>query len=340
MELNCKSKRISYIDTLRGCCIILMIMGHIGFSRYFDWYIHMFHMPIWFFISGYFYKDKDVTLNQIVRKKIKGLIIPYLIWGVIQYFLWFLIAKVDSENIFEPLKNLLWINTNKIMPIAGALWFLTCLFFAEIIFTILKKKIFNDKVLCVVVMAIAFFGNLYTTIFNERLPWAIDTSFVAVGMLYLGYIFKNSNTIVCKKLLNLPRKICFVLFIVNGGLCFINGYINMRTGMYGIIPLFWLNALVATVILWNFSKYLSQYENNSIVQKIVAGLQNIGKYSIIYLCLNQLFILIASLLVDTTPLKNVFWFIKSIFIFICAVSGLIISASFIKNTKIIKLFGY
>lgn len=65
-----KTSRVEYIDILKGIGIILMIMGHIGFSGIFDFYIHAFNMPLFFFVSGYLYKTKtekkykDIVLGK------------------------------------------------------------------------------------------------------------------------------------------------------------------------------------------------------------------------------------------------------------------------------------
>lgn len=40
--------RINYIDIFRSFGIIAMIMGHIGFGQAFDYFIHAFHMPMFF----------------------------------------------------------------------------------------------------------------------------------------------------------------------------------------------------------------------------------------------------------------------------------------------------
>ena len=52
------SKRLEEIDILKSIGIILMVMGHIGFSGIFDHYIHSFHMPMFYIISGFLYKKQ------------------------------------------------------------------------------------------------------------------------------------------------------------------------------------------------------------------------------------------------------------------------------------------
>ena len=53
------NKRISYIDSLRGVAMILVVIGHLIQNNYSDAYhnsifnvIYSIHMPLFFFISG------------------------------------------------------------------------------------------------------------------------------------------------------------------------------------------------------------------------------------------------------------------------------------------------
>lgn len=62
-------KRIEYVDIYRGIGIILMIMGHIGFGGKFDIWIHAFHMPMFFFISGFLHKEKMMDMKTFLKKK-------------------------------------------------------------------------------------------------------------------------------------------------------------------------------------------------------------------------------------------------------------------------------
>jgi len=334
-----KTSRIEYVDILRGMAVIFMLMGHIGGQAYIDRYIHMFHMPVWFFISGFLFRDKGDTFKVITRKKAKTLILPYFVWGLIQYPFWIIFARNYGKNVLEPVKNLFWINTNLLMPIAGALWFLTCLFFAELIFIVIRRTIKNNKILFVSVAAIAALGNAFTSIFSFRLPWAIDASFVAVGLLYVGnYFSTHRNDKYVSYLLNLPKKICFVIFVINGIMCFINGYINMRIGMYGFILLFWVNAIMSILVYWNFSKYLSE-SRWKLTVKWNDWLKQIGRNSIVYLCLNQLVILAFDLLLKSYGFTNLNWCLRGILILSGTLIILNYIETFVMNTKLKVLFG-
>lgn len=76
------SNRISQIDIAKGICIFLMVLGHSSIPRFADDFIHAFHMPFFFFISG-------VTTNfntekwQFAKKKTLFLLLPFIVYGLL-----------------------------------------------------------------------------------------------------------------------------------------------------------------------------------------------------------------------------------------------------------------
>lgn len=60
------NKRNDTYDIVKGIAIILMVIGHSGCPYYLKNYIYLFHMPIFYFVSGYFFNEK--YLNIIKRK--------------------------------------------------------------------------------------------------------------------------------------------------------------------------------------------------------------------------------------------------------------------------------
>lgn len=76
-----RKSRMDYIDLYRAFGIILMVMGHIGFGGKFDKFIHAFHMPMFFFISGFFYKEKNIDIKKYTVDKAKKLLTPYFVFG-------------------------------------------------------------------------------------------------------------------------------------------------------------------------------------------------------------------------------------------------------------------
>lgn len=79
-------ERIEYIDFFRGVGITLMVMGHMafgglqGFGDLVEKYIHSFHMPMFFIISGYFYQKKANWIS-FVKGKMRTIMLPYIAFG-------------------------------------------------------------------------------------------------------------------------------------------------------------------------------------------------------------------------------------------------------------------
>ena len=49
-------KRIDFVDLAKGCCIILVVIGHCGVSKNIPGY-EIVRMPLYFILSGLFFKD-------------------------------------------------------------------------------------------------------------------------------------------------------------------------------------------------------------------------------------------------------------------------------------------
>lgn len=101
------TKRIDYIDALKGFAILLVVMGHVLAGYYPSWkdaldanaqgmilwrIIYSFHMPLFMFCSGFvFYKTKDFfslkNTTSLISKRFNGLIVPYFVMGFIYYLL-------------------------------------------------------------------------------------------------------------------------------------------------------------------------------------------------------------------------------------------------------------
>ncbi len=61
--------RLKWIDLTKFFAIYLMIVAHLGTWPVFDKWIHAFHMPIFFFVSGYWFDEKRVSgLKKVITK--------------------------------------------------------------------------------------------------------------------------------------------------------------------------------------------------------------------------------------------------------------------------------
>lgn len=294
-------KREEYIDLYRGIGVILMVMGHMKFMYgpngagqaifgAFDQYIHAFHMPMFFFLSGFCHRKSNVSIGLLIIKQAKKLLVPYLAFGTVQYILW----RLYIGDSIDPLINLVWVNTDG-LAIAGAIWFLTALFFVILFYGMIERFITNLYLQAVLVVIVSLFGCLLPKITSIRLPYAIDVAFVGLGFYFLGYILKNNkdrNTV--SRVMNPNIIVLIILSIINVFLIMCNNSVNMRTAKYDFIPLFWINAVLAIIIGMRLCKLICDKFTDSIFRKCINEVSDIGKNGLIYVCINQLIITISA----------------------------------------------
>lgn len=185
-------RRIELIDFLRGGAMILVLLHHSGFP--FGKWILAFHMPLFFILSGYTEAVKSNRSQQqfakFLLKKVKRLIVPYFLFENINLLIWYIRCLVLGKTIrvVSPLISiLLCINTDAYNGLCGRLWFLPCMFVSSIFFYLCKRYISNHQGL-ICVTGICFFVSWITfKLIPGRLPFTIDTAFMATAFLLVGY---------------------------------------------------------------------------------------------------------------------------------------------------------
>lgn len=83
-------ERVSYIDYIRAIGIVLMVLAHIPLSSAFVHYVHGFHMPLFFIVSGYCYRGRHL------KKTIKKLLVPYFFF--LQWHICYGLLRCDRSH--------------------------------------------------------------------------------------------------------------------------------------------------------------------------------------------------------------------------------------------------
>ncbi|WP_026506366.1 acyltransferase family protein [Butyrivibrio sp. MC2013] len=274
-------KRVGYVDTFRGIGIILMIIGHVGFWGTFSYFFHAFHMPMFFFVTGYFWKKEEIS--SFISKRIRTLLLPYFVWTLFHFFIWLFVRSATDISVSEALFHIFLVNTTKV-PLTG-IWFLTALFIASLIYAMVCASTDNVYVQTVIIAIIALTGNLLPLLLPFRLPWAMDAGMVGAGFIHGGAILRD-HKVRGRDLLDIRMIYIIPAAIIVTLLIFVNSEVNMRTGEYGIIPLFWINAFASIVVLWNICKAWNGRELKGVVGAADEEVRFIGRNSICYLCFN------------------------------------------------------
>lgn len=90
------------ITIAKAIGIILMVIGHSGCPQFLFKFIYLFHMPLFFFCSGIFFKEMSslVSVGTYLKKRIKGLYVPFVKWSVIFLILHNLFMEVGLYNVY------------------------------------------------------------------------------------------------------------------------------------------------------------------------------------------------------------------------------------------------
>lgn len=82
------TQRISYFDKMKGLAIILVVIGHVmhfsfGFETSQPVRFLYFHMPVFFYISGYFAYKETLSIKELCNRLLKRgmtLLFPYIVF--------------------------------------------------------------------------------------------------------------------------------------------------------------------------------------------------------------------------------------------------------------------
>lgn len=82
-----EQSRCKEVDIFKGLLIILVVVGHYDSDIVHD-VIFLFHMPLFFIISGLLLKREHIMEGtKYIRTKIQNLMIPYSVYLIIDLFL-------------------------------------------------------------------------------------------------------------------------------------------------------------------------------------------------------------------------------------------------------------
>lgn len=174
-EVSKKRERIEYLDVLKGFSILWVVIYHLN-DHMPDWICVPYRMPLFFFISGFFFKTDKFRV--ILHKRINGLLIPFLFFWFLSFLIVFVkydligsfVAKTDfvgygtfseySTSLFK-LFRLSNEDTNDPVILNRPLWFLIVLFNVQIIYWFINNYIRLYSML--VVFACYVLGHILLT---------------------------------------------------------------------------------------------------------------------------------------------------------------------------------
>lgn len=181
---------------IKGFLIVLVVLGHAiqclyGTGNPRIWLqpvfniIYTFHMPLFIFVSGIFFKSSlNRSLGKLVNDKFKRLILPSLIFSVLNSLLFVLITG-ESHGLGFYYKKYKY-------------WFLICLFILILIYYIFYKgnKLVKVLIVAAYVVTIVFYSFLPSVIFRDC---QLVRQFFIFGFATYISIYLYDKLVVVKK---------------------------------------------------------------------------------------------------------------------------------------------
>ena len=266
--------RIEYIDLAKGICITLVVCFHLTLfydtSLPLDHFFKAFRMPLYFFLSGCFFKAYE-GFSGFIKRKINKLLIPFGFFFVVCSFLIPNILGHYGVNIrYLPMNQMLHALFDEYYP-SGQIWFLLCLFEINVFFYIiyLFAGIFEKRTLVIVLLSLLFgICGIILSLKGIDIPLNIDTAMSALPFFAVGYvIFRHTNMLKPNRYdryLPLMIIVAFVLvYLVSPNVSFLENQFFGHSwctaypfGTLGVLGVVWLSKLLKRLpILTYYGRY-------------------------------------------------------------------------------------
>ncbi len=185
---------LEWIDILKGLGILTVVWGHSGSRNAF--YMFWFHMPLFFFVSGYLYRFKpQLTGLAYVQRKAKHLLVPYTFYLVLITLMMFSVSIWKGQpagQFFSDNWVALLLGGSLLEGVYATFWFIPCLFFVQISYDYLCRKVPSPLFKGLILLGcylLAYGESRYFP--GAFFPWNLDVGLYALVFYGLGYFLRQ-----------------------------------------------------------------------------------------------------------------------------------------------------
>lgn len=286
--------RYQWIDWAKFICISLMVCGHANCNIHFHDFLYLFHLPVFFIISGFLFKEKSIyTLFKI-------LIIPTIIWNLINYP-WYMYSLIHNNlsisinsSIIKPFLGFVFHDFNIGIPLCGVFWFVITIFILRILLQLLYKKKYINMFFLTICFICSFYWNShpeYTYLF------IIQRAIISYPFFYLGYFLKK-HVYYYKHIDKNKFYYCIISLCILIAFVISHGTFDLYSCQLGIFPLYYIIGVIGFIFIYTLSSIIAEKYNTPIIIKnisngtlVILGLHAIILFSLNKLCSYQEFIL-------------------------------------------------
>ena len=223
------------ISALKGYGILLVVIGHAIWSEGTNGgaysirnFIYLFHLAIFYYASGFLYKDKYVVdFKTFLIKRIKSLYIPYVTYGSVflilhNIFCYIGLYSVDTTySMGELIKNFFsLLKFNYFEALSGVFWFFKSLFVVSLSFELIVYILHKFQycklliIICLGFLSIVGIGACYYSFpCNKTLA-----NLALLPVFFVGY-YVSRNSICLLRYFKRYRFLvifaCFAILLIN-----------------------------------------------------------------------------------------------------------------------------
>ena len=265
LYLNPYKKRIEWIDLAKALSIFIIVYAHTYITSTISSFVHLFHVPVFFFLSGLVWRDKEKGMKDKVAALFRELLVPYYVCASVSAVFYRLLGRLisDSVDLLTPiqcLEGIIYANSRTgLMAWNRPLWFIPCLFSVKLIWGIITHFVKSDSTRRRIVIGIFFLGILISYGFHDiELPYELEIAFVMLGFYWLGSKsgflkekIKNERHVLLLAVAMSSFLICYAVYKHNSG-------VSVQHNEYGAFPLFLIGALAGIIMIITISGILSK----------------------------------------------------------------------------------
>ncbi|MGE5529660.1 MAG: acyltransferase family protein [Patescibacteria group bacterium] len=182
--------RHDFADLVKGFGIFLVVWGHTMVPR--SVYIYSFHMPLFFFISGYLHRERP--LGGFVVHKLNRLYVPYAVFSLLSwlFYLGDLLLRHEQNLAAGHLVKLVSVISGTARNGGNdSIWFLPCLLVVGVLHLALAR-LGRPRFILPAAAALSVLG--YALGVNRfLLPFKIDVALLALPFYALGHLCRRGD---------------------------------------------------------------------------------------------------------------------------------------------------
>ena len=183
--------RNGYLDLVRVVGTIAIVLGHIEALAPVPTLVYPWHVPIFFVLSGWLWREgRDLTTE--IRGRAKSLLLPYVTWFAIVSLVYGAVLWSRGRDQTSKVEEQLPGGAHAVEPYS-AFWFVTALFVAVVLIRAMEKlgvPLWGQVVLGVVACALVqFFPDA-----AEASPFAIAQGAGCVIFVHAGMLLRGVGT--------------------------------------------------------------------------------------------------------------------------------------------------